>query len=94
MTKLLRVFTRRIPRNSRLTLEHESLTHSLLRPHRAPPRERSRCLMISIVAVATILIAMMWGVIAISIAGARDGAMERTRGEAQNLAAAFLHEVT
>jgi len=50
--------------------------------------------MISIVAVATILIAMMCGVIAISIAGARDGVMERTRGEAQNLAAAFLHEVT
>jgi len=50
--------------------------------------------MISIVVVATILIAMMWGVIVVSIAGARAGAMERTRGEAQNLAAAFMNEVT
>ena len=50
--------------------------------------------MVSIVVVATILIAMMWGVIVVSIAGARAGAMERTRGEAQNLAAAFMNEVT
>src|SRR5437867_2093633 len=86
MTALLRVFTRRIHRNSRLTREHSGLTHSRLMQHQSHPRERSCFLMISIVVVATILIAMMWGVIVVSIAGARAGAMERTRGEAQNLA--------
>jgi signal transduction histidine kinase len=59
----------------------------------ASPRQRARWLIAGIVAVATILIAMMWGVTAVSVMRARAGAIESTRAEAQNLAAVFENEV-
>src|ERR1051325_450197 len=51
-------------------------------------------LIVAIAGVAGILIALMWGVIGISIMRAHDSATERTREEAQNLAAVFQDEVT
>src|SRR5437016_3385242 len=41
MTALLRVCTRRITRNFRLTRAHSGLTNSRLMPHQSHPRERS-----------------------------------------------------
>src|SRR5260370_29740231 len=74
------------------------------RPSRSPevlstlfpsdPRRRCRATTIEIVAVGIIVILAMWTTVAASITTAREAAMDRTRSEGRNLAAAFAVELT
>ena len=58
------------------------------------PRRRCRATTIEIVAVGIIVILAMWTTVAASITTAREAAMDRTRSERRNLAAAFADELT
>jgi PAS domain S-box-containing protein len=58
------------------------------------PRRRCRATAIEIVAVGIIVIVAMWTTVAASITTAREAAMDRTRSEGRNLAAAFAGELT
>jgi PAS domain S-box-containing protein len=58
------------------------------------PRRRCRATTIEIVAVGVIVILAMWTTVAASITTAREAAMDRTRSEERNLAAAFADELT
>ena len=58
------------------------------------PRRRCRATTIEIVAVGIIVILAMWTTVAASITTAREAAMDRTRSEGRNLAAAFADELT
>ena len=58
------------------------------------PRRRCRATTIEIVAVGIIVILAMWTTVAASITTAREAAMDRTRSEERNLAAAFADELT
>src|SRR5690242_5947250 len=58
------------------------------------PRRRCRATTIEIVAVGVIVILAMWTTVAASITTAREAAMDRTRSEGRNLAAAFADELT
>ena len=57
-------------------------------------RRRCRVTTIEIVAVGIIVILAMWTTVAASITTAREAAMDRTRSEGHNLAAAFADELT
>lgn len=57
-------------------------------------RRRCRVTTIEIVAVGIIVILAMWTTVAASITTAREAAMDRTRSEGRNLAAAFADELT
>ena len=69
-----------------------SLSLSTLFP--TDPRRRCRANTIEIVAVGIIVILAMWTTVAASITTAREAAMDRTRSEGRNLAAAFADELT
>jgi hypothetical protein len=58
------------------------------------PRCRCRATTIEIVVVGIIVILAMWTTVAASITTAREAAMDRTRSEGRNLAAAFADELT
>jgi signal transduction histidine kinase len=58
------------------------------------PRRHARAVSREIVAVGVIIILVMWSAVAISILSAREAAMDRTRSEGSNLAAAFADEMT
>ncbi len=58
------------------------------------PRRRCRVTTIEIVAVGIIVILALWTAVAASITTAREAAMDRTRSEERNLAAAFADELT
>ena len=58
------------------------------------PRRRCRVTTIEIVAVGIIVILALWTAVAASITTAREAAMDRTRSEGRNLAAAFADELT
>ncbi len=58
------------------------------------PRSRCRATTFEIVAVGIIVILAMWTTVAASITTAREAAMDRTRSEGRNLAAAFADELT
>ena len=58
------------------------------------PGRRCRATTIEIVAVGIIVILAMWTTVAASITTAREAAMDRTRSEGRNLAAAFADEIT
>ena len=58
------------------------------------PRRRCRATTTEIVAVGIIVILAMWTTVAASITTAREAAMDRTRSEGRNLAAAFADELT
>jgi PAS domain S-box-containing protein len=58
------------------------------------PRRRCRATTIEIVVVGIIVILAMWTTVAASITTAREAAMDRTRSEGRNLAAAFADELT
>jgi signal transduction histidine kinase len=57
------------------------------------PRRRCRATTIEIVTVGIIVILAMWTTVAASITTAREAAMDRTRSEGRNLAAAFADEL-
>src|SRR5207249_5808223 len=58
------------------------------------PRRRCRATTIEIVVVGIIVILAMWTTVAASITTAREAAMDRTRSEERNLAAAFADGLT
>ena len=58
------------------------------------PRRRCRATTIEIVVVGIIVILAMWTTVAASITTAREAAIDRTRSEGRNLAAAFADELT
>src|SRR5260370_347588 len=76
----------------------------MLRPSRSPevlstlfptdPRRRWRGTTMEMVGVGIIVILAMWTTVAASITTAREAAMDRTRSEGRNLAAAFADELT
>src|SRR5438270_11258023 len=57
-------------------------------------RRRCRATTIEIVTVGIIVILALWTTVAASITTAREAAMDRTRSEERNLAAAFADELT
>jgi hypothetical protein len=67
---------------------------SLFTPFPTDPRRHARAATIEIVAVGIIVIPAMWTTVAASITTAREAAMDRTRSEGVNLAAAFADELT